>query len=108
MCIGVAIVEIDSPRKYFTQHVMHLNKSDKEWLSKLIASQICRLVNSKNRDVPEIALNWKDEHTKPKISPDRDNSSQTDATHKESAVYRTSNRQKKVPITRNNDFLWEQ
>jgi hypothetical protein len=85
---------------------------------KLIAIQICRLVKSKNRNVPEIALNWKDKseekqntvivHTKPKISPDRDNSSQTDATHKESAVCRTSNRQKKVPITRNNDFLWEQ
>jgi hypothetical protein len=97
---------------------MHLNKSGKEWLSKLIATQLCRLVKSKNRDVPEIASNWKDEsedkqntvivHTKPKISPDQDNSSQTDATHTQSAVCRTSHRQKKVPITRNNYFFWEQ
>jgi len=53
----VAIVEIGLNRKYFTQHGMHLNKSGKEWLSKLIATQICRLVNSINRDVPVIALN---------------------------------------------------
>jgi hypothetical protein len=109
---------MDSHRKYFTQHGMHLNKSGKEGLAKLIATQNCRLVNSKNKDGHEIALKWKDEseekhntvimHTKPKISPDQVSSSQTDTTHKESAVYRTSNRQKKVPITRNNDFLWEQ
>ena len=53
----VAIAETDLNRKYFTQHGMHLNKSGKEWLSKLIATQICRLVNSINRDVPVIALN---------------------------------------------------
>jgi len=42
----VAIVETDLNRKYFTRHGMHLNKSGKEWLSKLTATQICRLVNS--------------------------------------------------------------
>jgi hypothetical protein len=86
----VAVVETDSHRKYFTQHGRHRNKSGKEWLSKLIATQICRLVKSKNRDVSEITLNWKDEsadkqntvnvHTKPKISPDQDNNSQTQHT----------------------------
>jgi hypothetical protein len=40
---------------------MHLNKSGKEWLSKMIATQICRLVKSNKRDAPVIALNWKDE-----------------------------------------------
>jgi lysophospholipase L1-like esterase len=55
----VAIVEIDLNGKYFTQHGMHLNKSGKEWLSKLIATHICRLVKSNNSDVPIIALNWK-------------------------------------------------
>ena len=42
---------------------MHLNKSGKEWLSKLIATKICRLVKSNNKDVPVIPLNWKDEFT---------------------------------------------
>jgi hypothetical protein len=59
----VAIVETDLNRKYFTQHGMHLNKGGKEWLSKLIATQICRLVKSNNKDVPVISLNWKDELT---------------------------------------------
>ena len=45
----VAVVETDLSRKYFTRHGMHLNKSGKEWLSKLIATQICRLVKSNTR-----------------------------------------------------------
>jgi hypothetical protein len=53
-----AIIEIDLNRKYFTQHGMHLNKNGKEWLSKLIATQICRTVKSNNREAPAIALNW--------------------------------------------------
>ena len=59
----VTIVETDLNRKYFTQHGTHLNKSGTEWLSKLIVTQICRLVKSNNRDVPVIALKWKDEST---------------------------------------------
>jgi len=35
---NVAVVEIDLNRKYFTPNGMHLNKSGKEWLSKLIAT----------------------------------------------------------------------
>jgi hypothetical protein len=53
----VTIVQTDSNRKHFTGYGMHLNKSGKEWLSKLIATQICRLVKSNNKDVPVIPLN---------------------------------------------------
>jgi hypothetical protein len=66
---------------------MHLNKSGKEWLPKVIVTQICRLVKSKIRAVPVIALNWKGEpadkqntvhmHTATKTAPDQNNSSQT-------------------------------
>ena len=59
----VAIVDTDLNRKYFTRHGTHLNKRGKEWLSKLIVTQICRLVKSNNKDVPVIPLNWKDEFT---------------------------------------------
>jgi hypothetical protein len=114
----VALVETEFNRKYFIQHGMHLNKSGKEWLSKLIATQISRLVKRNNRDVPVIALNWKDEskdkqntvnvHTKSMILPDLNNSRQSDETHKEIVVCRTSNTLKKLPVTRNNDFLWKQ
>ena len=40
----VAIVEIDSNRKCFTRHGMHLNNAGKEWLSELIATKICKLI----------------------------------------------------------------
>ena len=59
----VTIVETYLNRKYFTRHGMYQSKSGKEYLSKLIATQICRLVKSNNRDVPVIALKWKDEST---------------------------------------------
>jgi hypothetical protein len=114
----VVLVEVDSNRKYFTPHGMHLNKSGKEWLSKLIATQICRLVKSKNRAIPVIALNWEDEladkqntvhmHTESKTAPDQNNSSETEVTHKEIVVCRTSSRHKRVAITRKKDFLWKQ
>jgi len=82
---------------------MHLNKSGKEWLSKLTATHICRLVKSNNNDVPITALNWKDEstekqntvnvHTKSKISPDQNNRL-------------PSKRARRLPTTRHDDFLW--
>jgi len=36
------------------------------------------------------------------------NSNQVDKSRKEIVVPRTSNRQKRQPITRNKDFLWKQ
>jgi len=45
---------------------------------------------------------------KVEVSPNQNNNIQGDVTEKEIIVQRTSNRQKKVAITRNNDFLWQQ
>jgi hypothetical protein len=47
-------------------------------------------------------------HPEPKTETEQINNTQTDETHKETIVGRTSGRQKKTPITRNKDFLWEQ
>jgi hypothetical protein len=117
----VTIVETDLNRKLFTQHGMHLNKRGKEWLSKLLATQISKLVKSKVRDTPKIALKWKDKsadnqypeiHMTSMIPPDQtnntNNKNQTDVIYKETAVPRTSDRQKRLPITCNKDFLWKQ
>jgi hypothetical protein len=41
----VTLVEIDINRKYFTKHGLLLNNAGKEWLAKLIASQIDKLTN---------------------------------------------------------------
>jgi len=57
----VTVVGVDSIRKHFTQQGMHLNKKDKEWISRLIATQINKLTTGKNGDTHEITLNWKDE-----------------------------------------------
>jgi hypothetical protein len=83
------------------------------WLAKLIATEICKLVNSKNKDGPKITLKWKDEseekhntvimHTKPKISPDQNDLAQEDQIHKGPS---TSRRQKKPPTTKDDNFLW--
>ena len=73
----VTIVEPDLNRKHFTQHGMHLNKSGKEWLSKLLATQINRLVKRNVNDKLKIALKWKDEsvdnqsHFRSTIPPDQ-------------------------------------
>jgi len=40
---------------------LHLNNAGKEWLAKLIASQIDKLVSDINKTEPIIALNWKEE-----------------------------------------------
>jgi len=100
---------------------MHLNKRGKEWLSKSIATQISKLVINKARDAPKIALKWKDEiqinqdseiHMASLSPPDQSNNIkneiQIETLHTETVIPRSSNRQKRLPITRNKDFLWKQ
>jgi hypothetical protein len=117
----VTIVDTDLDRKLFTRHGMHLNKRGREWLAKLLATQISRLVINKVRVAPKFALIWKDESAvnqyleihmtskSPSVQTSNTNSKiQSDTLYKETAVPRTSNRQKRQPITRNKDFLWRQ
>jgi hypothetical protein len=119
----VTTVETDMDRKYFTQHGMHLNNTGKEWLSKLIATQIYGLVKSNNnKEKPVIVLNWKDEPTNKQIpvnihpifetSLGQNNGNQADSGQKgvvtqEKVTYsRTSGRKSKQPVTSGDDFLW--
>ena len=96
--------------------------------SRKIASQANKLVSDFNKTEPIIALNWKEETTnistnvtnnhKPNlilaeegfsnilvppslIHNNEDNKSDSESLRK------TSNRQKKAPITRSKDFLWQ-
>jgi hypothetical protein len=55
----VTLIEIDFNRKYYTKHGLHLNNAGKEWLAKLIASQIDKLVSYNSKTEPIIALHWK-------------------------------------------------
>jgi len=119
----VALFEMDFHRKHFTKHGLHLNNAGKEELAKLIAFRIDKLVN--NVLEPMTALKWKKEPTneeinaadyhKPNVVSSEDEFSkimippiqiyncQGDRTD---SLPRTSNRQKKAPVTKSNDFLW--
>jgi hypothetical protein len=116
----VTILDTDLDRKLFTQHGMHLNKRGKEWLSKLLATQVNRLDSNKGRESPKFALKWKDEsvvdqypalHMPLMPPPDHSISTnseiQIDPLDKNIVLPRTSNRQKRLPVTRNKDFLWK-
>jgi hypothetical protein len=52
---------MDSNRKYFTKHGLHLNSTGKEWLAKQIATQVSKLINNINKIDPVIAIKWKEE-----------------------------------------------
>ena len=114
----VDIVEIDLNRKHFTTHGMHLNKTGKERLSKLIVTQICSLVNGNNKDTPVIPLHWKDEFADKQTTvnslPEQETtcSVSTDwnkpycTVTEDKSLNRVTTRNRKLPITRSNDFLW--
>ena len=125
----VSIVECDSNRKYFTRLGLHLNNTGKEPLSKQIVTQIDKLIKDNNRDESKIILISKDEstnmnrnilhdqnynlqeldedHINTEVPSNQNNTRQRVVSDNET-VHRTSKRQKKVPITRNNYFLWQQ
>ena len=129
----VTLIEIDSNRKYFTKHGLHLNNPGKAWLAKQTASQINKLVRDSNKPDPRIALEWKDTKTNVSINtttnhnpnleitvgdfskhdlskvlapPSQNHNNQGNKTDNEQ-LRKTSSRQKKAPVTRSNDFLWE-
>jgi hypothetical protein len=95
---------------------MHLNKSSKEWLSKLIATKICRIVKSNNRDVPVIALNWQDESTDKQNSVNSLSEQKTTcpvslgwnkpdgSASEDKSLNRVITDNRKLPVTRSKDF----
>ena len=113
---NVTIVETNLHRKCFTRHGMHLNKHGKEWLSKQIATQIYRLVESNSKDTPIIPLKWKIEPISKQnsanplleqtitcpINPNKLNGSVT----VETLTNRVPNRNRRLPIMKSDDFLW--
>jgi len=113
-------------RKYFTKHGFHLNNAGKEGLAEVTASQIKKIIKYSSNENPVIPLQWKEESINRSISantthlPTRktavDNSlklespliqahdSQQEMIEPE-CTSRTSNRQKKATVSRNDDFF---
>jgi len=128
----VTIINTDFNRNLFTNHGLHLNNAGKEGLAKLIATRINKFINESSKTKPAIALNWKKEstketastnnHSKPfqklnekdpstatsaiPILPPQSQENQDNKTESE-LMRKTSCRQKKAPVTRCKDFLWQ-
>jgi hypothetical protein len=86
----------------------------------LLAIQVSKLVFNKGRDLPNFALKWKEEsamdqypiiHMTSLPPPDKsfitNSEIQIDPIDKDTVLPRTSNGQKRLPITRNKDFFME-
>jgi hypothetical protein len=109
------VLEINPNREFFTLHGLHLNGRGKEKVAKQIAAQLSTILGKKVEG--PISLGWKSDLTKGVSTTILENRSETlinkeneinqaDTPNSEVSCPRTSNRQKKVPVTRKNYFLW--
>ena len=115
---NVMIVDSNLHRKYFTQNGLYLNKYGKEWLSKQIATQIHTLVKNNSKNTPMIPRKWKIEPVSKQnsanplleqtdicpIKPNKLNGSVTVTV--EMSTNRDCKRNRRLPKTRSDDFLW--
>ena len=109
----VSLVEMNTIRDYYTRHGLHLNSQGKEWLAKQIVKQIELLIKKASKVNPAIPLKWLDESTmlinnNIRLTSDSDsNTAEGIPTYQSlNNPHRTSSRNKKVPFTMSNDFLW--
>jgi hypothetical protein len=113
---NVTILEIPQDSDHFTRHGLHFNGQGKENICSQLASIIGELFQ--HTEVLPISLGWENNQA---VTLERETSITCNYINnvvlnddvgdsrkeKESNVTRTSNRQKKVPINRTDDFLWQ-
>ena len=92
-----SFLETENNRNLFTNHGLHLNKSGKQLVSYQIASLLQSIFEHKI-SVP-IILGWHNEI--------QDNNIPICEENQVKLSIRNSSRNKKIPITRSNDFLWK-
>jgi lysophospholipase L1-like esterase len=92
-----SFLETDNNRNSFTKHGLHLNKSGK----RLVTYQLASLLQSvfEQKTSASIILGWHNEI--------QDNNISICEGNQEKLLIRNSSRNKKIPITRSNDFLWQ-
>ena len=100
---NVSLVKVTTNRSHFTKHGLHLNSTGKELIAKQIAEQIDQIMNTSTKTEPPLPLLWKQEKSDEEISVVEEKAPVT--TNK--VIRRSSSRNKKVPVTRTTDFLWE-
>jgi capsular polysaccharide biosynthesis protein len=103
----VTVVRNDLNRDVFTRHGLHLSNAGKEMIAQHVAA-ICTKIFEKN--VIPISMHWKDNHTdndniKTYICSDSNNS-RSGTLDQRNETLQKSQRQRKPPVTKKDDFLW--
>ena len=99
----VTMIDTNCTREEFTRHGQHMNSAGKEKLARNIGQVI---THSLTAQTSSISLNWEEASS---IIPNKEalvqpSTESADDEHK--TVIRASDRTKKAPSTRNEDFLW--
>jgi len=112
----VRILEQETKREDFTQLGLHLNNSGKDKVARLMAQNINQIFEV-TKKFPTIAK-WRTTHSDPDLVNNTNHTINTDKdlidnkeNHEDSLDSinqgtRTSNRLKRIPNTRSDDFLW--
>jgi lysophospholipase L1-like esterase len=90
-------LEVDNNRKLFTKHGLHLNKLGKQLITYQLASFIHSIFEQKT--ICRIILSWHDKS--------QDNNNLVHDGNQDEIPSRNSRRNRKIPVTRTQDFLWQ-
>ncbi|PNF33016.1 hypothetical protein B7P43_G16371 [Cryptotermes secundus] len=108
-------LEIKFERDQYTRHGLHLNTKGKDLAAKLLKSTINNIFNVSK--VTPITMNWVGKHVMPctknagKTGKQLDDNSESVISQVETPQQivpsiRITGRERKIPVTRTNDFLW--
>jgi hypothetical protein len=99
----VTVIDTNYTREDFTQHGLHMNSAGKEKLAGNLGQVITNFWVPKTSN---ISLNWKEAFSATPTKGAIVESSTENAEVEHKTAVRASNRMKKIPTTRNEDFLW--
>lgn len=99
----VSIIEIVNNRLLFTKHGLHLNESGKELLSNQLVLHIFSMLEEVH--IKPIILGWYDKNLQVNVSSIAQPSHAL--TNCQLATEHAPKRNRKLPVTRKDDFLWE-
>jgi len=99
----VSLIDTTTDRTHFTKHGFHLNNLGKEWAVTQIYKLIGSNVLTHNKSESPLPLQWINIQIEGEVS----NAGENSPTDNLEPSCRSSSRNKKTPIPRSGDFLWE-
>jgi hypothetical protein len=100
----VVLLDLALDKNDFTQHGMHLNVLGKEKVASLIGQHLINLLPKHENNI--LPLSWFDNSEDLNTLKQADVSVDMMSSERTSQTVRASERHKKPPVTRTNDFLW--